>query len=386
MPSVQTRYGELVVPDTEQDVVGRFLKSHGEWGEAETSFIGTNLADGARVLDVGAFVGTFGLSLSQKRRLDFICFVEPNPSVIPLLEQNVQRNCMVRAAVVDRLVAPAFFEPKKATMVQGNLGSVSFAAHAGASRQEVLFEVPKPVRLATLREEFGPFDLIKLDAEGMELDILSDDAPALAQTDVTIWVECNETVTALEMAGLLVSLGRPVYYVTCPVYLPDNFRHSTDPIFPFACEAGLFVHSGAPPILARRLQDAGARVVPIDGQESLREALWRTPRWAPAEWWGPSMHEVIALAIRKSCGQDYASFLSQVPAPQNETIPELRAALAELQEIADSRLLGLRAAHERLARLRQKLELQAFQRQEAAADQASIEKAAGEPTTNPFLD
>ncbi len=271
-------------------------------------------------------------------------------------------------------------------MVQGNLGSVSFAAHADASRQEVPFEVPKPVRLAALREEFGPFDLIKLDAEGMELDILSDDAPALAQTDVTIWAECNETPTALEMAGLLVSLGRPVYYVACPVYLPDNFRRSTDPIFPFACEAGLFVHSGAPPILERRLQDAGARVVPIDGQESLREALWRTPRWAPAEWWGTSMHEVVALAIRKSCSEDYASFLSPVPATKNETIQELRAALAELQEIADSRLLGLRAAHERLARLRQKFESQAFQRQEATAEGVPFEKAADESMTNPLLD
>lgn len=355
MASVQTRYGELAVPDTEQDVVGRFLKSHGEWGEAETSFIAGNLTDDARVLDVGAFVGTFGLSLSQKRRLGFICFVEPNPSVLPMLQGNVQRNCTVPAMVVDRLVAPAFFKPQTATMVQGNLGSVSFAAQTDASRQEVPFEAPKPVRLATLREQFGPFDLIKLDTEGMELDILSDDAPTLAQTDVAIWAECNETPAALEMAGLLVSLGRPVYYVACPVYLPDNFLHSTDPIFPFACEGALLVRSGPPPILDRRLRDAGARLVPIDGQESLREALWRTPRWAPADWWGASMHEIVALAIRKSCDQDYASFPNQAPASRDDTIRELRAALADLREVADSRLLGLRAAHERLACLRQAL-------------------------------
>lgn len=380
MMSVHTRYGELAVPDTEQDVVGRFLKSHGEWGEAETSFIASNLADGARILDVGAFVGTFGLSLSLKRRLDFICFVEPNPSVTPLLKLNVQRNCKVPAVVVDRLVAPALFGPPTATMVPGNLGSVSFAAAANAdvSRQELPFDAPKTVRLSALRDEFGPLDLIKLDAEGMELDILSDDAPALAQTDVTIWAECNETPTALEMAGLLVSLGRPVYYVACPVYLPDNFLHSTDPIFPFACEGALLVHSRAP-ILERRLQDAGARLVPIDGRESLRDALWRTPRWAPAEWWGMSLHEIVALATRRSCEQDYASFLHQTPASKTDTKRDLHAALAELQDIADTRLLGLREAHERLACLRRKWELHS--RRAPQAGGTVPENTVGAPTT-----
>ena len=57
---VETRYGTLSLPDVEADIVGRYLSRYGEWGWDEVRFVaGTLPSEGARVLDVGAFVGTF---------------------------------------------------------------------------------------------------------------------------------------------------------------------------------------------------------------------------------------------------------------------------------------------------------------------------------------
>src|SRR5262249_13988082 len=71
LPEIVTRYGVLTVPNTSTDVIGRFLARYGEWAWDEVSFLAPLLPNGAHVLDVGAFVGTFGLGLALRRELGF---------------------------------------------------------------------------------------------------------------------------------------------------------------------------------------------------------------------------------------------------------------------------------------------------------------------------
>lgn len=89
---VDTRYGQLNVTINDDDLIGRFLTETGEWAFDEASFIASTLNDGARVLDGGAFLGTFGLGVALRRKLGLLCAVEANPLVLPLLEANLRRN------------------------------------------------------------------------------------------------------------------------------------------------------------------------------------------------------------------------------------------------------------------------------------------------------
>ena len=202
MTELDTRYGTLTVPDSRRDLIGRFLQHYGEWAWDEVSFVAQLLPDKANVLDVGAYLGTFGLGLSQRRQLRSLCLVEASPRKALLLESNVRRNAQVPAIIVEALVtgsgslSPAFghADPEK-------LGSTSYASGALG---DLLVQPPLVVlTLSDLREEHGPFDLVKLDAEGMELEILRGDAEFLARGQTTLWAECNEAPASIEVAALL---------------------------------------------------------------------------------------------------------------------------------------------------------------------------------------
>jgi hypothetical protein len=63
---IDTRYGRLAATG-HQDIVGRFLMRCGEWAWDETSFVASVLPENARVLDIGAFLGTSGPRLGVTR-------------------------------------------------------------------------------------------------------------------------------------------------------------------------------------------------------------------------------------------------------------------------------------------------------------------------------
>jgi FkbM family methyltransferase len=199
---IDTRYGPLDVPAGSHDLVSRFLIEAGEWAFDEASFVAACIPDGARVLDLGAFVGTFGLGLSACRRLGMLCAVEANSMVFPLLESNLRRNLASPAVAVAALVTGEDLLPRPGRRDAGNLGSSSYIADASGD-----IAIPTPeiaMSLATLREQHGPFDLIKLDVEGMEREVLLGDSAYLSQGGTALWVECNESARSLDVVDLSV--------------------------------------------------------------------------------------------------------------------------------------------------------------------------------------
>src|SRR3954447_6799914 len=160
---LNTRYGRLVIPDAEHDLIGRFLARYGEWAWLEAAFVASAIADGARVLDIGAFAGTFGLGLAQLRPMEFLCFVEANPDIVPLLERNVmQTSCP--SLVLQALVAASASATRIGHSDPANLGSMSFVTNENPAAPGAV----QALTLADLRAQYGSFDLMKLDVEGME--------------------------------------------------------------------------------------------------------------------------------------------------------------------------------------------------------------------------
>lgn len=308
---IETRYGLLAVPDTETDIIGRFLVRYGEWGWDEVCFLAEILPEeNARVLDVGAFVGTFGLGLAQKRKLGALCFVEANPAVVPLLARNVHRNSPLPAAVVEALVAAPGTLPAAGRMIEaGNFGSISFASALAEDKAEAAPAPERSVTLAELRVEFGDFDLVKLDVEGMELDILRADEEHLARGCTSIWVECNEDPRSLEIAELLLNWNVNIYYFAFPAFNPENMRGDQDPIFPLAYEAGLLAAPKVPPALTDPLRRHRCILGSVHSRDELKKLMWRTPRWGEREWLDAKPEEMAALAGRSLRGEVYDAYL-----------------------------------------------------------------------------
>jgi len=332
---VDSRYGSLDLPDAPDNLIVRFLTDVGEWAWDESSFLAGLLEDGARVLDGGAFLGTFGLGLAAQRRLSLLCAVEANASLQLVLKANLSRNTTTATVVAGAILSGSVPALRSGYGVPGNLGSVSFAEGATGD-----LRVPPPARsisLEELRQRHGDFDLIKLDIEGMELEVLLGDAAYLSTGRSMLWIECNESPKSLQVAELVLSWGLEVHYFAFPSHNPDNLKGVAQPILPWAYEAGLLVAPRSRPMLSEELAAHGAILQPIRSRRDLEDAMWFTPRWLPPELAHADAPRLAAAASRALCGQARDTFLCDRDVATTQTIWDrlsaTEAALARAEEL-----------------------------------------------------
>lgn len=307
MPELSTRYGLLEAFNADDDLISRFLAKYGEWAQYELAFIADCLPRDGAIADIGAFLGTFGLGVAQLKPISKLCFVDANPVTIPLLCRNVARNLKVPSVVLEAVVGGDGNQHQGAR-VHGNMGSFS-VAQGGLSEGETSACAVESVSLRELTERHGPFDLYKIDAEGMEGKILREDIAFLRDTQSAFWLECNSTSASLDLGKLLLDHGFKVFYFAYPAISRENFNGERDREFPFAYEAGLFASKTFTPTMSKELIEAGCVLKEFADVETLREALWLTPRWSPKEWDGRGLHEVVALASHALLGEEYVGFL-----------------------------------------------------------------------------
>lgn len=308
MQSLETRYGQLSVPDNADDLIIKFLARYGEWAWLEVEFVARHTPPAARVIDIGSFIGTFGLGLAQATgNLGSIVFCEANPQLFPILATNAKNLC---ATEYHLILAAIGASPTSliGRMTDDNLGALSFAPDASGNR---LLSATHYMSLKQLRARFGPFDVIKIDAEGMEKTILSSDAEFLAAEHPTLWLECLETPDSLELASWLLSIGYHLQYFSYSAFNPHNFRKNSDRIFPVAFEAGLLA-TRAPLEQAKTTSQVDQTFTrSIKCTADLREALWLTPRWAPSGLETLPMPNLVALAARHHANQTFETFLQE---------------------------------------------------------------------------
>lgn len=313
MSNIATRYGMISAPDGDGDVIVEFLSRYGEWAWMEVSFIASLLTPGAKVLDAGAFLGTFGLGIGSLVDLGFLCCVEGNPAVFPLLQQNLQHRAKWPSLALNRVLAGPVPPARMWLAEPGNLGSTTFGTGNGAAGHGAL---PDSIGLDGLRREHGPFDLIKLDLEGMEAEVLAGDAAHLSVGGSMLWLECNEDPRALELGALLLSWRLPVYYFAFPSFNPANAKGERDAVFPWAYEAGLLIAPRTPPTLTPELEAGRCFLVRIRTEQDLRRAMWRTPRWGRREWENAdSCSEMAALVGRALREETFEDFLRSEVTP-----------------------------------------------------------------------
>lgn len=308
--TMQTRYGRIEMPGNEGDLIGRFLREYGEWALYEARFVAQAMEPGARVADIGAYVGTFGLGLMAFGQPQSVCFVEANPRLVPLLNSNVARNAAIPTTVVGAVVIPASMRgPLVASIDTENAGSFSVAF--GASPDRVSIDVTtRQMTLNELCAEYGPFSVIKLDVEGLENALLRDAFEMITSGKTKLWIECNEHERSLALCQTLLESGMDIHYFAYPVFSPENYNGSIEIIFPWAYEAGLWATTGAPPPLGNELVQAGCFMRRIRSIGELKRALWDTPRWAPADWAQCTGPAVVARAVHAILGEGFEDYLA----------------------------------------------------------------------------
>ena len=171
---VEARHG-YVLYNVNDRYIGRSIEHYGEWSPGETALLGQFRRSGHYVVDVGAHIGTHTLAVAllvgERGR---VFAFEPQRMVAQVLAANVALNSLANVhtyhlglGAEDGALWLADIDYSR----EGNFGGVSLDAVArpeGDSRPKYRVAV---VRLDDFYDQ-PRLDLIKIDVEGMEVDVL----------------------------------------------------------------------------------------------------------------------------------------------------------------------------------------------------------------------
>lgn len=189
--------GGLKVNVETEDLVQRVIFVRGAWEPGMTATVEALLAPGDQFVDIGAHIGYYTLLASTKVGSGgSVMAFEPNPAVFAKLAQNVADNNLFHVTVNRMAIGKTTGHATLYTGPPSNLGISTLSDQAvafedgGATRAERLHGTGIEVEVRPIGEVLTDLrrpTVIKVDAEGMEADILesledllSTDLPELA--------------------------------------------------------------------------------------------------------------------------------------------------------------------------------------------------------------
>ncbi|ELX9580972.1 FkbM family methyltransferase [Escherichia coli] len=260
---INSRYGKVCVSDKE-DLIINSLKAYGEWADNEVSFLEKLINKGDTVLDVGTYLGTHLLAFGSfvGARGTVIGF-EPQKKAYALVSETIKINNSThlkinnfalgsRERVVDLLDA----SPDQIN----NEGSFSIFT----SEQENNIQLSDSVDSVTGSSDkiniktmdslgFEHLDFIKIDAEGMEFEVLCGGENTLHKTRPLIYCECNDLEHGSKVYHWAVKNEFEVVAINIPAFNPDNYNKNSTDVFAGASEVALLLY---PPVKESKINVA----------------------------------------------------------------------------------------------------------------------------------
>jgi len=261
-----TRFGEFTY-FTHDDPIGLSLLKYGEWAQDEIQFLREFVRPGSLVVDIGANVGTHTVSFSHLvGTAGRVVSFEPQPAVFEVLEANVA-NCALPNVQCIRGGAGEHWQELGLEPIDysshNNFGAISLNDSSNAN----CVKVPvRPVDSLELQQ----CELIKIDAEGMELSVLKGLHQTLKRCRPILFIECNDANHGLSLYQHL-NQDYDFFLVSTSAYNSDNFNGISDNVFGVAHEASLLcIPIGRVPEFTSILTRVGVAHLPTPSELVLR--------------------------------------------------------------------------------------------------------------------
>lgn len=216
MEVVQSRYGQLIA--SRNDVyIGRGLLEYGEFSEGEVELFRRIIKPNDVVCDVGANIGAHTLAFARLARHVFA--FEPQPMLYLALCGMVALNELRNVTTVH-----AGCYSREGTMAYDEL-DISKTNNFGALPLKP-YESGHPIRVLKMLTEC---DFLKVDVEGMELDVLRGSSEMIRKRKPILYVEADRRDKFDALTAYIRSLGYTPYWHTPRLFNPDNFaKNSVD--------------------------------------------------------------------------------------------------------------------------------------------------------------
>lgn len=206
--------------------VGRSLNLYGEYSEAEVRLFASLVGAGDVVVEVGANIGAHTVPLSRLVRPGgAVVAIEPQRLAFQTLCANLALNG-VRNVVARRAAAGAaagwVAVPQADPTVEQNFGGVTLIDCRQGER--VALETVDSLELPRCR-------LLKVDVEGMELEVLRGAADTIARLRPVLYVENDRTDRSPALLGFMRDQGYRLWWHRPALYEADNFLGRAENVF-----------------------------------------------------------------------------------------------------------------------------------------------------------
>lgn len=202
------------------DPIGACLNYYGEWAQQEFDLFENLLTAESNVLDVGANIGTHAVYFSKKCNKGNVVAIEPQIYIFEILAANILLNGCYNAIPIHAGVSS---KPGVAKMVNFN----PFVEHKvnygefkinNNSNKGIDTDIIILDKYASLNR----FNLIKLDVEGLEVDVLEGATRILKEHKPFLYIEFNNKQGNDQLLNKIYELDYVPYWHIYTKHNPNN--------------------------------------------------------------------------------------------------------------------------------------------------------------------
>ncbi len=213
--------------------IGRSIKEYGEWSQAEIDLCKQILTPTDFVIEVGSNIGSHTLSLSKKVDKGAVFAFEPQDVIFQNLCANISINSITNCscfhtALSDEKDKKLYF-PNYNFNKEYNFGAMSFLR---VKESDHTIEAS----VDTLDNRFKGLNrlkLLKIDAEGMEVNILKGGIDLIKRTKPFLYLENSPDYIekSQELIELVFSLEYRLFWHITYMYNKNNFFKNPNNVF-----------------------------------------------------------------------------------------------------------------------------------------------------------
>jgi FkbM family methyltransferase len=220
--------------------LGQSLREYGEWAQGELNLLLDLIDIGDTVVDVGAFIGTHTLAFAKHvGHGGQVYAFEPHPVAFGLLRLNVEQNDLSNVKLFN--VALSDYT---GTI---NLHKSNLADTDSPGSFSLLTEVDVAAESSGVAVDIMTLDqfdidrchLMKVDVEGMELNVLKGSAKTLRRFRPLVFAECLSLNNGWQIVLFMRDNGFEAFLHNERSFNPDNFKKNAINFFGDARETNI---------------------------------------------------------------------------------------------------------------------------------------------------
>ena len=223
---IQARFGKVLY--NKNDIyIGKSLEKYGEFSYLEAKIFEQICKDKDVVIEVGANIGAHTIYLSKLVKSGFVIAFEPQRLVFQNLCANLALNSISNVFAYQEAVGSKngkIVVPELDFSKRNNYGGINIENTSKGNK--VLLQ-----KLDNFLDDLPNLKLLKIDVEGMEIDVLKGAKKLISKFKPIIYVENDRQEHSKNLIKLLWSMDYKLYWHLPRLYNEDNFFKVKENIF-----------------------------------------------------------------------------------------------------------------------------------------------------------